>query len=109
MTRAIQPEYVPAGLQGPCGIDPQPVCRGEAAWAASGAGGWYIVVPLADGGDASNRGLAPSHGTAAPLSGAIGTDVGGADVAAAEGLMSSATIDWAQVETYERGYQVSPC
>ncbi len=84
------------------GIDPQPVCRNDAEWAASGSGGWYVVVPLADGGDASTR------GPVVPVPSAAGPGAGFPGAAVAEGFGTSTAIDWAQVETYERGYLVSP-
>ncbi len=79
------------------GVDPQPACLGDADWTASGDGGWYVVVPLADGGDATPLDAASVYGAA---------DAGGGS-GATDAAMCTATIDWEQIETYERGYLVS--
>ena len=77
-------------------MDPRPTCRSDADWAASGEGGWFIVVPLADGGDA----VLPGTGSA------LGSSVAAHGSAADEAGTCTAAIDWEQVETYEHGYLV---
>ena len=74
------------------GVDPRPACHSDADWTASGDGGWYVVVPLADGGDATSPAAASGTAVAGNGSGAA---------------VSSAMIDWEQIETHERGYLVS--
>ena len=65
-------------------------------------------MPLADGGDVSARRPASTRGPAAPGFSAGGPDVESQGEEVAEGHITSAAIDWSQVETYERGYLVSP-
>ena len=93
-SNVLKTSFVP--IQVIRGVDPRPACLSDADWTASGDGGWYVVVPLADGGDASSL-------TAASASGAgVAADGDGASNSAT----CSAVIDWEQIETYERGYLV---